>query len=43
MENRKVTSLIWRLVPVGGEGSKEKVKEGDCGRNVMYSCMEVKK
>jgi hypothetical protein len=34
---------IWGLVPVGEEGSKERVLEGECGGNSMYSCMKKEK
>jgi hypothetical protein len=30
------------LAPAGGRGNKERVKEGECGRNIMYSCMKMK-
>jgi hypothetical protein len=28
---------------VGGEGYKEREKEGEYGRNIMYSCMKMEK
>jgi hypothetical protein len=31
------------LVPVGGGGYKEKVKEDECGGNLIYSCMNMEK
>jgi hypothetical protein len=26
-----------------GRGYKERVQEGECGRNIMYSCMKIEK
>jgi hypothetical protein len=34
---------VWGLVPVRRGGYKEKVWEGEYGRNIMYSCMEMGK
>jgi hypothetical protein len=43
-ENRKVKQVLsGELVPVGGGGHKERVQEGEYGRNVMYSCMKMEK
>jgi hypothetical protein len=29
------TDLVWGLVPVGGGGYKERVKQGEYGRNII--------
>jgi hypothetical protein len=31
------------LIPVGGGGYKEKVEEGEYGKNGMYSCRKMEK
>jgi hypothetical protein len=44
MENRKLKQvLLGELVPVGRGGCKERVWEGEYGRNVMYSCKQMEK
>jgi chitinase len=44
MEDRKVKQVLfggWHQWEEGGH--KERVKEGEYGRNIMYSCMKMKK
>jgi hypothetical protein len=38
MENRKV-----KQVQREGRGYKERVLEGECSANIMYSCMKMEK
>jgi hypothetical protein len=35
------TVSVWRLIPVGGEGHKERVKKGKYGGSTTYSCMKM--
>jgi hypothetical protein len=37
------TGPVWRLVLVSVGGHKERVKEGEYGVNIMYSCMKKEK
>jgi hypothetical protein len=37
-EQEGKTGPVWGLGP--GGGYKERVKEGECDGNIMYSCME---
>jgi hypothetical protein len=37
------TVPAWGLVPVGGEGYREGVKEDEYGGDAMYSCMKMEK
>jgi hypothetical protein len=39
-KNRRAEQVLsGELVPVGGEGCGERVKEGEYGANIVYSCM----
>jgi hypothetical protein len=31
---------VWEFVPVCVGGYNERVEEGECGANIMYSCMK---
>jgi hypothetical protein len=42
-EQEGKTGFEWELAPVEGERHKERVKEGERGRSIMYSCMEMEK
>jgi hypothetical protein len=37
------TGPVWRLVLVGGGLYKERVKEAEFSRTIIYSCMKVEK
>jgi hypothetical protein len=37
------TGPVWGLVPVGEGRYKERVEEGECSRNIMYSYMKMEK
>jgi hypothetical protein len=42
--NRKVKQVLSRgWYQWEGEGYKERVWEGECGENIMYSCMKMEK
>jgi hypothetical protein len=47
MENRKVKQVLswgWYQYVCGkGGGYKERVKEAECSRNIMYLCMKMEK
>jgi hypothetical protein len=40
-EQEGKTGPVWRLVPVGGGGYKERTKEAECSGNILYSCMKM--
>jgi hypothetical protein len=42
-EQESKTGLVWWLVQGVWGGYKERVEEGECGGNVMYSCMKMEK
>jgi hypothetical protein len=35
------TGPVWPLVPMGGRGYKERMKEGEYGGNTTYSCIKM--
>jgi hypothetical protein len=37
------THPVWGLLPVGQGGYKERVKKGEYGGNIFYSCMKMEK
>jgi hypothetical protein len=40
-EQEGKTGPVWGLVRVGRGGYKERVMEGEYGRNIMCSCMKM--
>jgi hypothetical protein len=42
-EHEGKTGLVWGLAPVGGGRYKERMWEGEYGRNILYSCMKMEK
>jgi hypothetical protein len=42
-ENRKAEQVLSGVGTSGRGGYKERVQEGECGGNIVYSCMKMKK